>query len=130
MIALKAGTPVYVRPGVTDLRLNFEGLTALVVQVMRGEPLSGHVFCFCNRARNRVKCLVWDGSGFWVCAKRLERGSFDWPRDTQAAITMNVAQLELLLTGFEIRSRRGWYRREEKMSPDRSRIELLATQRL
>jgi len=48
----------------------------------------------------------------------------------KAAITMNVAQLELLLTGFEIRSRRGWYRREEKMSQDRTRIELLAAQRL
>lgn len=130
MFALKAGTQVFVRPGVTDLRLNFEGLRALVVQGMSAEPLSGHVFCFCNRARNRVKCLVWDGSGFWVCAKRLERGSFDWPRDVRAAITMNLTQLELLLTGFEIRSRRGWYRREEKMSHGRTRIELLAAQRL
>ena len=130
MFGLGAQTKVFVRPGVTDLRLHFEGLRALVVEVIRGEPLSGHLFCFCNRARSRVKVLVWDGSGFWICAKRLERGSFDWPRSAEAAVAMSVVQLEWLLSGIEVRSRRGWYRREEKMSLAASRVELLAAQRL
>ena len=129
VFGLSAGTEVFVRPGVTDLRLHYEGLRALVLEVIRGEPLSGHLFCFCNRARTRVKVLIWDGSGFWICAKRLERGSFNWPRSAEAALTMSVAQLELLLSGFEVRSRRNWYRREEKMSMAPSRVELLAAQR-
>lgn len=130
MFGINADTAVFVRPGVTDLRLNFEGLRALVIEVIRAEPLSGHLFCFCNRSRNRIKCLVWDGSGFWLCAKRLERGSFAWPQDAQAAVSMSLSQLELLVTGFELKSRRGWYRREEKMSLDATRGERLAMGRL
>lgn len=127
MFGLRAGTQVFVRPGVTDLRLNYEGLRALVVEVIRAEPLAGHLFCFCNRARNRVRCLIWDGSGFWVCTKRLERATFDWPRSAEAALTMSVAQLELLVSGFEIRSRRGWYRREEKLVARESHSELASS---
>jgi len=130
MFGLRAGTQVYVRPGVTDLRLHYEGLRALVVEVIRAEPLAGHLFCFCNRARNRVRCLIWDGSGFWVCTKRLERATFDWPRSDEAALKMSVTQLELLVSGLEIRSRRGWYRREEKLYVGELRSELLAAQSL
>jgi transposase len=115
MFGLRTGTQVFVRPGITDLRLHYEGLQALVVNEIQAEPLSGHLFCFCNRARNRVRCLIWDGSGFWVCTKRLERATFDWPRSAEAAVQMTITQLELLISGLEIRSRRGWYRREEKL---------------
>jgi hypothetical protein len=45
-----------------------------VVNVIKQQPTSGHVFAFCNRTRNRVKCLHWDGSGLWVSAKRIESG--------------------------------------------------------
>jgi transposase len=115
MFGISSETRVFLRTGVTDLRLNFEGLRALVINVVCEEPLSGHLFCFCNRTRNRIKCLIWDGSGFWVCAKRLERATFDWPGTQDAVARMSVAQLQLLLAGFELKSRRGWYRREEKM---------------
>ena len=115
MFGLTSETRVFLRTGVTDLRLNFEGLRALVINVIGEEPLSGHLFCFCNRPRNRIKCLIWDGSGFWVCAKRLERATFDWPNTREAAARMNLANLQLLVAGFELKSRRGWYRREEKM---------------
>lgn len=123
MFGIRSDTHVYLRTGVTDLRLNFEGLRALVINVIHQEPLSGHLFCFCNRPRNRIKCLIWDGSGFWVCAKRLERATFDWPMTQAAVARMSVAQLQLLVAGFELKSRRGWYRREEKMHVPASVLE-------
>src|ERR1035437_3095021 len=58
------------------MRKGFEGLYGLVRDRLSCEPLSGHLFLFCNAQRNRLKVLVWDGSGLWVCAKRLEKGRF------------------------------------------------------
>jgi transposase len=114
MLGLTRETRVFVKTGVTDLRLSFEGLHNLVVNVIRQDPTScGQVFVFCNRPKNRVKCLYFDGSGLWVAAKRIERGTLAWPKDEAAVAQMNGAQLQLLLTGYEIRSRRGWYRRGE-----------------
>jgi transposase len=114
MLGLTRETRVFVKTGATDLRLSFEGLRNLVVNVIRQDPTTcGQVFAFCNRAKNRVKCLYFDGSGLWVAAKRIERGTVAWPKDEAAVAQMNGAQLQLLLTGFEIRSRRGWYRRGE-----------------
>lgn len=123
MFGIQSDTRVFLRTGATDLRLNYEGLRALVINVICEEPLSGHLFCFCNRARNRIKCLIWDGSGFWVCAKRLEQATFDWPMTQNAVARMSVAQLQLLVAGFELKSRRGWYRREEKMHAPSSVLE-------
>lgn len=111
MFGLTRETRVFLRSGATDLRLSFEGLRALVVNVIRQDPLSGYIFCFSNRAKNRVKCLLWDGSGLWVCAKRIERGTLAWPMHESSVAEMNGAQLQLLLEGFEVKSRRGWYRR-------------------
>lgn len=125
MFGITSETRVFLRTGVTDLRLNFEGLRALVINVIHEEPLSGHLFCFCNRAHNRIKCLIWDGSGFWVCAKRLERATFQRPGTQDAVAAMSLSQLRLLLAGFELKSRRGWYRREEKMRIPAANAELL-----
>ena len=54
----------------------FDGLFGLVRQRLEADPLSGHLFLFCNRPRTRLKVLLWDGSGLWVCAKRLEKGRY------------------------------------------------------
>ena len=64
--------------GATDMRKGFDGLYALVRDRLELEPLSGHVFLFSNAQRNRLKLIFWDGSGLWVCAKRLERGCYRW----------------------------------------------------
>lgn len=116
MLGLTRETRVFLKTGVTDLRLSFEGLRNLVVNVIRQDPTTpGQVFVFCNRGKNRVKCLYFDGSGLWVCAKRIERGTLDWPKNEAGVAQMNGAQLRLLLEGFELRSRRGWYRRGEAL---------------
>ena len=101
MISLSAATRVFIVTGPTDMRKNFNGLYAIVRQQLQEDPTSGHVFVFCNRVRTRIKLLVWDGSGLWVCAKRLERGRFawQWSQERHAAIISHEA-LSLLLGGI------------------------------
>lgn len=70
---LAATTPV------VDLRVSFNQLYRLVVEQLKADSLSGHLFVFNNGRRNRIKLLCWDGSGLWICAKRLEQGRFTWP---------------------------------------------------
>ena len=72
-------TRIYLAAGATDMRKGFEGLYGLARDRLLCDPLSGHVFLFANAQRNRLKLLFWDGSGLWVCAKRLEKGRFRWP---------------------------------------------------
>jgi len=109
-------TRIYLALGATDMRKGFEGLYGLVRDRLQLEPLSGHVFLFCNKARNRTKLVFWDGSGFWICAKRLEKGRFSWPNngeDQQVRVSLSHEELALLLGGIEVgRTRRkNWYRK-------------------
>ena len=76
MLTLPASVRVFVARGPTDLRRSFDRLSAQVQEVLRQDPLSGHVFVFFNRQRNRVKLLVWERDGFWLLYKRLEAGTF------------------------------------------------------
>jgi transposase len=128
MFGLSEQTRVFLRPGITDGRLGADGLRGLVSQVLGQNVFSGDVFVFCNRRHNRIACLLWDGSGIWVATKRLEKGTFDWPRDEAAMAQLNLAQLRLLLEGFEIKSRRGWQRYEGRLPGSRPGPEQLATQ--
>jgi transposase len=119
MIAAGPATKVHLLAGATDMRLGFEGLLALARGLLESDPLSGHLFGFCNRGRNRVKFLYWDGSGLWVCAKRLEKGRFAWPSAAPAGaggrrVTLTQAEVALLLHGIDLKAtrRRGWHRVE------------------
>jgi transposase len=97
------------------MRKGFEGLYGLARDRLQCEPLSGHVFLFANAQRNRLKLLFWDGSGLWVCAKRLEQGRFGWPEVAggQAKVVLSHAELALLLGGIDLAEtrRRRWYRK-------------------
>jgi len=116
VIGFGGATRVYLATGATDMRKGFDGLYALSRDRIGEDPLSGHVFVFCNGPRTRVKVLYWDGSGLWVCAKRLEKGRFSWPEAEEGCERVKLARedLVLLLGGIELdRTRRkGWYRRE------------------
>ena len=96
------------------MRKGFEGLFGLVRDRLDCDPLSGHAFLFANAQRNRLKLLFWDGSGLWVCAKRLEKGRFRWPeiRTGETKVTLTYEELALLLGGIDLIStrRRAWYR--------------------
>jgi transposase len=108
MMALGGATKIFLATGATDMRKSFNGLYGLVRGKLEKDPLSGHLFLFCNRRRDRIKVLWWDGSGLWVCAKRLEKGTFHWPEPNPgAAVELTQAQLNLLLGGLDLKQTRG-----------------------
>jgi transposase len=112
VLALTPTTRVYLAAGATDMRKSFNSLAAIVSGTLGRDPTSGHLFAFCNRGRNRIKILYWDGSGLWVCAKRLEKGTFAWPRTSARSVEMSREELVLLISGLDLSSsrRRAWYR--------------------
>ena len=85
MIALPAGTNIWIAAGVTDLRRGFTGLSAVAQTVLEQDPFSGHVFVFRGRRGDLIKVLWWDGDGLCLFAKRLERGRFIWPQADQGS---------------------------------------------
>lgn len=115
MFGLGPATKIYLGVESVDMRKGFEGLFGLVRDHLGQDPLSGHLFLFTNRTRTRLKVLVWDGSGLWVCAKRLERGRFRWPEGKAArSVSMRPEELAMLLNGMDLAQalpRRNWYRR-------------------
>ena len=115
MFGLGLATKIYVAIEAVDMRKGFEGLYGLVRDQLGADPLSGHLFLFSNRTRTRLKALVWDGSGLWVCAKRLEKGRFRWPEasEKQHGVTMRAEELAMLVNGLDLQQTqpRKWYRR-------------------
>jgi len=115
VLALPPSVKIYLASGVTDLRKSFDGLSGLARTALAADPASGHLFVFCNRRRDRLKVLYFDGSGLWVFAKRLEKGTFCWP-DTraQARVELLSSELTLLLSGIDLSrtKTRDWYARK------------------
>lgn len=105
-------TPIFLVTGATDMRLSFRGLPAIVQNVLKRDPLVG-IYVFCNRRRNRLKVLHFDHGGYWVMAKRLEKGTFSWPDGGAGSVEMTVEELALLLSGIDVSGtkRRRWYKR-------------------
>jgi transposase len=116
MIGFGLATRVYLAAGATDMRKGFDGLFGIARDRLGMDPLSGHLFVFCNGRRNRLKVLYWDGSGLWICSKRLEKGRFSWPvqGDEQGRVRMSGEELTLLVSGIELSQsrRKDWYRKE------------------
>ena len=110
MLNLSTATRIFVALEPVDMRKSFNGLYARVQSVLREEPTSGHWFVFTNKLRNRLKILFWDGSGLWVCAKRLEKGTFGWPQGEGATRCLRSEELNLLVHGLEGKPRPHWYR--------------------
>ena len=130
MFGLNEQTRVFLRTGVTDGRMGIDALRGLVGKAMRQDVLAGALYVFYNGRRNRIRCLLWDGSGLWLTTKRVERATFAWPRDEAQVRQMSLVQLRLLLDGFGLTSRRGWRRYEERLPGNRSRPETIATRDL
>ena len=114
MFGLGLATKIFVAIEAVDMRKGFEGLYGLVRDQLGQDPLSGHLFLFTNRSKTRLKALVWDGSGLWVCAKRLEKGRFRWPEAGGArSVVMRPEELAMLVNGLDLKQTktRDWYRR-------------------
>lgn len=113
MIHPSGATRVFLVCGITDMRKSFNSLYAIVEHQLKADPTSGHLFAFCNRKRNRLKVLCWDGSGLWVCAKRLEKGQFSWPAGQEGSHTLSAEAWTMLVGGLEYSAARKkpWYRK-------------------
>jgi len=85
------------------MRKNINGLSAIVEWNFKLDPFADSIFVFCNRARDRIKILEWDGDGFWLYFKRLEKGRFRWPLPgEEATMTLTGEELTILLGGARI----------------------------
>ncbi len=119
------GGRIFLVTGATDMRKSFNSLAGVVRERLGADPMSRDLFFFCNRNRNRMKVMVYDESGVWVLAKRLDRGTFAWPAavDGVTKIEYREEQLALLLRGFdsdELRPRP--WRRRRRAAPSAKTI--------
>jgi transposase len=116
MLTLPSSVRIYVAAEPVDLRRGFDGLAAATRSLMGAEPLSGHVFVFLNRRKNRVKLLVWDRTGYVLLYKRLEKGTFEIPTEPlpgRRHVEVDSGELGLMLEGLDLRGARRrprWYR--------------------
>ena len=91
------------KTGYTDMRKGFPGLSLQVQEVLRRDPLGGHLFCFRGRRSDLLKVIWHDGQGACLFTKRLERGRFLWPSVADGAVTISTAQMSYLLSGIDWR---------------------------
>lgn len=115
MLTFPPAVRILLATGATDMRKQIDGLAALASNVLKADPLRGHVFVFCNRRRDYIKLLFWDRSGYWLLGKRLEEGTFAWPGavDVPSAET-SVRELMCVLEGIDL-SRVRTRRRMERL---------------
>jgi transposase len=118
MFGLSAAVRVYLATKPADMRKSFDGLAALASGTLALDPLSGHLFVFVNKRRDRIKILYWDRDGLAVWAKRLERGTFRLPAAGADRLEMTTAELAALLAGIDLDTarRRPRYSRPETQS--------------
>ena len=107
MIMLPSAVRIFLCTRPTDLRKSFDGLTGLVQECFGQDPLTGHLFLFINRRRDRIKILYFDRDGLAIWYKRLEAGSFEMPATAERdGIELQPAQLAMILSGIDLRSAR------------------------
>ena len=106
MLGFTAAQRYYLSRQAADMRKSYDGLSGLVRQGLGRDPLSGEVFIFLNRRRTMMKLLVWDRSGFVIWGKRLERGTFELPCDSEAgaSVVLSWEELVLILEGVSLGS--------------------------
>jgi len=117
MLSFAGSLKVFVALEPCDMRKGFNGLYAAVSEQLGEDPRQGALFVFTNRQRTRLKILYWDGSGLWVLTKRLEKGTFSWPKASEQQarkLKLTPEALALLTDGVDLRGARlrPWYERE------------------
>ena len=84
-----------------DMRIGADGLSLRVQQSLGAAPGSGHGFVFRNRRGNRLKLLIWDGTGVWLCQRRLHQGKFTWPTADTALWQLSAQEWQWLIMGVD-----------------------------
>jgi transposase len=118
MLSFSGSLKVFVAVEPCDLRKGFNGLHGLVTERLREDPRQGALFVFTNGRHTRIKILFWDGTGLWVLTKRLEQGTFSWPKNLEPQTTklsLTPQALAMLTDGVDLRGGklRPWYERAE-----------------
>lgn len=105
---------LYLVRGVTDLRKGIDGYAALISAELHRSPTDHSLYIFCNRNRNKLKCLYYDGTGFWLLYKRMDKGHFKWIRnEKEDTVMITHQQLKWLLEGLKIEQKTA-FKAEEK----------------
>jgi transposase len=117
MLSFSGSLKVFVALEACDLRKSFQGLQALVTERLGEDLRQGALFVFSNRRHTRLKILYWDGTGLWLLMKRLEQGTFAWPKSVDpqnAKLRLAPEALAMLTDGIDLRGAklRPWYERE------------------
>jgi transposase len=104
MLNLLPTTRVFVCTRPTDLRKGFNGLSALTMELVKQNPLSGHLFVFRNKGGDKLKVLYWGGDGYCLWYKRLERGTFELPKSGEVGVEISGTELNMLIDGVALNS--------------------------
>ncbi len=117
MLSFSGSLKVFVALDPCDMRKGFNGLHAIVTERMNEDPRQGALFVFSNRRRTRLKILYWDTTGLWILTKRLEQGTFSWPKSVEgqaAKLRLTPEALAMLTDGVDLHGAkmRPWYERE------------------
>ena len=97
---------IYLAVGYTDLRRGIDGLVGIIREKYQLDPYEKALFLFCGRRNDRIKAITWDGDGFLLCYKRLETGSFQWPRNGDEAKSLTAQQYRWLTEGLSINQKK------------------------
>ena len=116
MLSFPGSVKIFLAVEPVDMRKSFNGLYNVATEHLKEDPIQGGLFVFCNKRRNRLKILFWDGTGLWVLAKRLEEGRFSWPKGiavTDGKLNLKHAALSMLIEGIDLKSgmQKAWYER-------------------
>jgi len=117
MLSFTGSLRIFVALEPIDLRKSFSGLEGLVSERLGEDLRQGALFVFTNRRHSRLKILYWDGTGLWLLIKRLEKGTFSWPRSIEAGtvkLKLSPEAFVMLTDGVDLRGRRlrPWYERD------------------
>ena len=112
---IPAPTQVWLVVEAIDMRAGIDGLSVRIQNTLGRGPCDGSAYAFANRRRNRLKLLIWDGNGVWLCQRRLHRGHFSWPSADSPVFTVSAAQWRWLITGVD-------WRRLEAAAPAHWRV--------
>ena len=96
-----APTQVWLAIEPVDMRLGIDGLALRIQESLGCSPCNGSAYAFRNRRHNRLKLLIWDGTGVWLCQRRLHRGHFTWPSAQTPICSLDQAQWKWLITGVD-----------------------------
>jgi len=116
MLSFTGSLRVFLALEPCDMRKGFDGLSGMVATKLKEDLQSGALFVFTNRSHTRLKIIYWDGTGLWLLTKRLEKGTFSWPKDTdgKTKLALRPEALAMLTDGVDLRGgrMRPWYQRK------------------